>query len=386
MTRGFHGSPKFTITNPLYSSYLDSLVREYNLLTENQSTSHNPEMAKDQVLRFKLLRSAVEVIKRIQEKHTEAQELAVAINGENDKEMKRMMEKEIEKYHEIIEELEDELVGVLVGEDPADHNDIIVEVSAGVGGQEAMLFAAEVLNMYCNYAYHKGWTATGLNTERSEIGGIRRGTVEIAGQDVYKYMKYEAGVHRVQRVPKTEKAGRIHTSTISVTVLPQPSEIDIDIQQKDLKLETFRGSGPGGQSVNTTDSAVRITHIPTGTVSECRQERSQIKNREIAMKNLKNKMYQAVLEEQETQRRAVLKMQKGTRSRSEKIRTYNFQQDRVTDHRVKETLSDLAVFMMGNERLDELVSLLAEADKMQTLEAMLDEYETELFKKQSGKS
>ncbi|CAG5134471.1 unnamed protein product [Candidula unifasciata] len=386
ITRGYHGSSKFTIKNPLYASYLDSLVEEYNLLSESQSSSHNTQLTKHQALRFRFLRPVVETIKRIQEKQSEAQELASAIQGETDKDMRKMMETEIEKYHEIIEELEEELVGVLVGKEPADHNDIILEVSAGVGGQEAMLFAAEILDMYCNYAHFKGWTITGLSAEKSEIGGIRRGTVEITGQDVYKHMKYEAGVHRVQRVPKTEKAGRIHTSTISVTVLPQPREIDIDIQQKDLKLETFRGSGPGGQSVNTTDSAVRITHIPTGTVSECRQERSQIKNKELAMKNLKNKMYQVILEEEVAQRRAVLKMQAGSLSRSEKIRTYNFQQDRITDHRVKESLSDLTVFMTGNERLDDLISVLAENDRIQVLEAMLEAYETEHFKKQSGKS
>uniref|UniRef100_A0A0B7A8Z8 Prokaryotic-type class I peptide chain release factors domain-containing protein n=1 Tax=Arion vulgaris TaxID=1028688 RepID=A0A0B7A8Z8_9EUPU len=317
-------------------------------------------------------------------KNSEIQELVAVLNEESDQEMKKMIEKEIEKCNKALEELENELIAVLVGEDLANHSDVVLEVTAGVGGQEAMLFAAEILSMYRNYAYYKGWTITGLTDDTSDIGGTRKATIEINGQDVYKHLKFEAGVHRVQRIPKTEKAGRIHTSTISVSVLPQPKEVDIEICQEDLKIDTFRSSGPGGQSVNTTDSAVRITHIPTGTVAESRQERSQIKNKDIAMKRLKNSIYQAVIEEQETKRRAARKMQMGSRGRSEKIRTYNFQQDRITDHRLKENCSDLTTFMTGGEKLDDFINSLADLDKVHSLESMLDEYEAEIKRKKSG--
>ncbi|XP_059157868.1 peptide chain release factor 1-like, mitochondrial [Physella acuta] len=381
-TRDNHTLSKFSINNPVYASYLRHLTEEYETLRSAIQTDSDDQ----QHLRLNFLQSVMYIINIIHEKQKELQELGTMYNAEEDSEMKVLLQKEIDKYTNEIESVEKELVDALVGVDPADHNDIVLEITAGVGGQEAMLFCSELLHMYYKYATLKGWNISSVIDDKSETGGSRKATLEISGDAVYKHLKHESGVHRVQRIPKTEKAGRIHTSTVTVAVLPQPSEIDIDIQPEDLKVESFRGSGPGGQSVNTTDSAVRITHIPTGTVAECRQERSQAKNKEIALKKLKSRIYQAQLEVEETKRRTMRKMQIGTKGRSEKIRTYNFQQDRVTDHRVKENYSNLLEFMLGGEGLDGLIKALDYHEKMLNIESMLDSYQMELQKNKSGKS
>ncbi|XP_027959168.1 peptide chain release factor 1-like, mitochondrial isoform X2 [Eumetopias jubatus] len=239
-----------------------------------------------------------------------------------------------------------------------DENDLILEVTAGVGGQEAMLFTSEMFDMYQQYAAFKRWHFETLEYFPSEIGGLRHASASIGGLEAYKHMKFEGGVHRVQRVPKTEKQGRIHTSTMTVAILPQPTEINLVINPKDLRIDTKRASGAGGQHVNTTDSAVRIVHLPTGVVSECQQERSQLKNREMAMKKLRAKLYSIHLEEETSKRYSARKIQVGTKGRSEKIRTYNFPQNRVTDHRINKSLHDLESFMQGEFLLDELVQSL----------------------------
>ncbi|KAM4866507.1 peptide chain release factor 1-like, mitochondrial isoform 2-T2 [Thomomys bottae] len=239
-----------------------------------------------------------------------------------------------------------------------DENDLILEVTAGVGGQEAMLFTSEMFDMYQQYASFKRWHFEILDYFPSELGGLRHACASIGGSDVYKHMKYEGGVHRVQRVPKTEKQGRIHTSTMTVAILPQPTEINLVINPKDLRIDTKRASGAGGQHVNTTDSAVRIVHLPTGIVSECQQERSQLKNRETAMKKLRAKLYSMYMEEETNKRYDARKVQVGTKGRSEKIRTYNFPQNRVTDHRINKSLYDLEAFMQGDCLLDELIQSL----------------------------
>ncbi|GFO00049.1 peptide chain release factor 1 [Plakobranchus ocellatus] len=371
-----HAEDKFSIQNPVYANYLNSLVEEFNALQAggNSFTDESSSSEGSQTLsRANFLHLAVGVIKRLKEKHDEMSELTFLLLDEKDPEMKKMMEAELNLYRNDLREMEEELVDVLVGDDPADNSDIMLEVTAGVGGQEAMLFCQEVFNMYCNYAVRKGWRLAEVTSDTSEQGGSRKASVEISGDGVYRQLKHEGGVHRVQRVPRTEKAGRIHTSTITVSVMPQPKEIDIEIQQKDLKIETFRNSGPGGQSVNTTDSAVRITHIPTGTVAEGREERSQIKNRDIAMKKLKQRIYEAILNEQQAEIRASRTLQQGTRARSEKIRTYNFQQDRVTDHRTRESTSNLShLLAVGGEGLDGLIDNLIQLDRYQTLEMMLE--------------
>ncbi|XP_042527373.1 peptide chain release factor 1-like, mitochondrial isoform X2 [Dipodomys spectabilis] len=221
-----------------------------------------------------------------------------------------------------------------------------------------MLFTSEIFDMYQQYASFKRWHFEILEYFPSEIGGLRHASASIGGSDAYKHMKYEGGVHRVQRVPKTEKQGRVHTSTMTVAILPQPTEINLVINPKDLRIDTKRASGAGGQHVNTTDSAVRILHLPTGIVSECQQERSQLKNRETAMKKLRAKLYSMYLEEEISKRYSARKVQVGTKGRSEKIRTYNFPQNRVTDHRINKSLHDLEGFMQGDCLLDELIQSL----------------------------
>ncbi|XP_024407746.2 peptide chain release factor 1-like, mitochondrial isoform X2 [Desmodus rotundus] len=239
-----------------------------------------------------------------------------------------------------------------------DENDLILEVTAGVGGQEAMLFTSEMFDMYQQYAAFKRWHFETLEYFPSEIGGLRHASASIGGSEAYKLMKFEGGVHRVQRVPKTEKHGRVHTSTMTVAVLPQPAKINLVINPKDLRIDTKRASGAGGQHVNTTDSAVRIVHLPTGVVSECQQERSQMRNKEMAMKKLRAKLYSMYLEEETNKRYNARKIQVGSKGRSEKIRTYNFPQNRVTDHRINKSLHDLETFMQGEYLLDELVQSL----------------------------
>ncbi|XP_030412467.1 peptide chain release factor 1-like, mitochondrial isoform X2 [Gopherus evgoodei] len=248
-----------------------------------------------------------------------------------------------------------------------------MEVTAGVGGQEAMLFTAEIFDMYQQYAAYKNWRFEILEYFPSEIGGLRHAAASIAGLEAYKHMKFEGGVHRVQRVPKTEKQGRIHTSTMTIALLPQPMEINLIINPKDLQIETKRASGAGGQHVNTTDSAVRIVHIPTGVVSECQQERSQIRNKEKAMQMLRAKLYSIKLEEETRKRYNARKIQIGTKGRSEKIRTYNFPQDRVTDHRINRTVHHIESFMLGEELLDEMITSLREYADYETLMEIISE-------------
>ncbi|GIY47218.1 peptide chain release factor 1-like, mitochondrial [Caerostris extrusa] len=230
------------------------------------------------------------------------------------------------------------LFQLIIPIDVVDDKDIIMELSAGVGGQEAMLFAKDLFDMYCHYARWKGWNAEILKYDSTGIGGIRSAHIAINGQNAFKVFKYESGVHRVQRVPKTEKAGRIHTSTMTVAVLPQPSEIEVVIHPNDIELEFKRSSGAGGQHVNTTDSCVRIYHKPSGIVTECQMERNQHRNRELAMKSLRAKLYERQLEAIIKETTSSRKLQVGTAGRSEKVRTYNFPQDRITDHRAHLTV------------------------------------------------
>ncbi|XP_038598106.1 peptide chain release factor 1-like, mitochondrial isoform X2 [Tachyglossus aculeatus] len=272
-----------------------------------------------------------------------------------------------------IAELRHQIIFLLIPSEEADENDLILELTAGIGGQEAMLFTAEMFDMYEQYAAYKKWHFETLEYFPSEIGGLRHATASIGGHEAYKHLKFEGGVHRVQRVPKTERQGRMHTSTMTVAVLPQPTEINLVIHPKDLRIETKRASGAGGQHVNTTDSAVRIVHVPTGIASECQQERSQLKNREMAMKKLRAKLYSIQLEEETSKRYSARKIQIGTKGRSEKIRTYNFSQDRVTDHRINKSFHDIEGFMLGERLLDELIWSLKEYSDYEALAEVISE-------------
>ncbi|MEI6222049.1 MAG: peptide chain release factor 1 [bacterium] len=288
---------------------------------------------------------------------------------ETDIELKAFAEIE---YLELKVREEDErkkLMVALLPAEPEDEKDVIVEIRAGAGGDEAGLFAGELFRAYSKYAETVGWQVQVMGTSYNSVGGFKEIIFSISGDRVYSKMKFESGVHRVQRVPATEAGGRVHTSTITVAVLPEIEEVDFDLKMEDLKIDVYRASGPGGQGVNTTDSAVRVTHLPTGTVVTCQDGRSQIKNRERAISVLRSRMYQVEKERREQELGSKRKGQIGTGDRSEKIRTYNFPQDRITDHRVQITVHNLPGIMEGD--LGRLFTPLIEAVQMQLLEEMV---------------
>src|SRR5712664_1195020 len=277
---------------------------------------------------------------------------------ETDAEMRAYAEEELAKLEPRVAAVEEELKVLLLPKDPNDEKDVILEIRAGTGGDEATLFAAEMFRMYTRYAETQGWKVEVLSTSESSVGGLKEVIAIIEGKRVYSRLKYESGVHRVQRVPATEQQGRVHTSAVTVAVLPEAEDVDIKIEAKDLRIDTFCSSGPGGQSVNTTYSAVRITHIPTNTVVSCQDEKSQIKNREKGMRVLRSRLYELELEKQQAALAKERKQQVGTGDRSEKIRTYNFPQNRVTDHRIGLTIHQLTEVMDG--KLAPLVDGLVE--------------------------
>ncbi|MBR6635558.1 MAG: peptide chain release factor 1 [Clostridia bacterium] len=284
-----------------------------------------------------------------------------------DSELKEMAEEELEEAKTAVERTEQELKILLLPRDPNDDRNVIVEIRGGAGGDEASLFANSLYRMYSMYAATKNWKSEILSANETEVGGFKEISFMISGEGAFSRFKFESGVHRVQRVPETESQGRIHTSTVTVAVLPEAQEVDVEINPADLQVDTFRSSGAGGQHINKTESAIRITHIPTGTVVECQDERSQHKNRDKAMKILRSRILEAEREKQASEIAGERKLQVGTGDRSERIRTYNYPQGRMTDHRIGLTLYKLEAILNGS--LDELVDALISADTAEKLKS-----------------
>ena len=346
---------------------LDFILEKYEELSLKVS---DPDIINNQPLWQKHIKEMGEMepivnkykeYKKAKESIAEAKEMLEM----GDEELKELAKMEIAELEDQIPAMEDELKVLLLPKDPNDENNVILEIRAGTGGEEAALFAQDLLRMYLRYAERRGWKAEIMDANDTGIGGIKEASVLIKGKGAYSRMKYESGTHRVQRVPETESSGRIHTSAATVAVLPEVDDVEVEINPNDVRVDVYRSSGNGGQCVNTTDSAVRLTHIPTGLVVTCQDEKSQIKNKDKAFKVLRSRLYDMKLQEQNAEISAERKSQVGSGDRSERIRTYNFPQGRVTDHRIGMTIYKLDSFLDGE--IDEIVDGLITSDQAEKM-------------------
>ena len=353
---------------------LESLVERLDTVLQQLN---DPDVAGDQN-RFRDLMKEQSDLAPIVEKYKEyvqekqnIEESLELLEEESDEEMKELAKEELSESKANVERLEEELKILLIPKHPNDDKNIIVEIRAGAGGDEAALFAADVARMYRSYAEGRRWKVETLSFNESGIGGFKELVFMISGQGAYSRFKYESGEHRVQRIPATESGGRIHTSTITVAIMPEVEDVEVEVDLNDCKFDVFRASGNGGQCVNTTDSAVRLTHLPTGIVVSCQDEKSQLKNKDKALKVLRSRLYELEQQKAHDAEAEKRKSQVGTGDRSEKIRTYNYPQGRVTDHRIKLTLHKLDSVMNGD--LDELIDSLTAADQAAKLSNMEEE-------------
>ncbi|MGB1108593.1 MAG: peptide chain release factor 1 [Parvibaculales bacterium] len=347
---------------------LDAILARAEALQEEMNGELPPERFVELSKEYAEIDPLVAAIRDYRAALSEAEDLRALIAGD-DAEMAELAELELPALDEKLPDMESALEILLLPKDSADELNVIVEVRAGTGGDEAALFAGDLFRMYTRYADILGWKSEIISQSEGEVGGYKEIVTAIRGKGVFARLKFESGVHRVQRVPETESGGRIHTSAATVAVLPEPEEVDVKIEEKDLRVDVFRASGPGGQSVNTTDSAVRITHLPTGITVSQQDEKSQHKNRAKAMQVLRARLFEAERERADSARAADRKSQVGSGDRSERIRTYNFPQGRVTDHRINLTLHKLEKILAG-DGLDEMVDALIREDQAQRLAAV----------------
>lgn len=354
---------------------LQEVEERYNEISEKL---YQPDIVADQEAFTQLMREhkTLEPIvekwrecKRANERIEEAK--SILADSTADREFKDMAQEDMDDAKQQLEIINEELKVLLLPRDPNDDKNVIVEIRGGAGGEEAALFSAALYRMYSMYADTKGWKTEIINSNETELGGFKEVSFMISGDGAYSRFKFESGVHRVQRVPETESQGRIHTSTVTVAVLPEAEEVEVEINPSDLQIDTFRSSGAGGQHINKTESAIRITHIPTGIVVECQDERSQFKNKDKAMKILRSKILEGEREKQNKEIAADRRAQVGTGDRSERIRTYNYPQSRVTDHRIGLTLYKLEAILNGD--LDEIIDALIMADRAEKLKASSEE-------------